>query len=599
MRCRLHSPLLLLAIACGSPQAPTTKVIAPARAPAPTSDDQPPPGPTRKASDDVVFDVKVPEVKEPLSVYKLQPALPEQVFLEGLTGTRWQAGLDRELGTLEFHPDFREVRTLPPIHPEKASELVKTALEKLRGAIPRSDVELSSQQHQGEALMLSYARAERGKDEQEPDEYLPPESKLLYVPLRGSIDDRLIDGQGSRFSVAVDANGQIRGAVYHWRRRTAVVEKAAAPPAEQVEEQIRKQLVKKAVFKVPVRVRKIDVAYYDANSEFLQPVFRYQAEFQQAANGFGPAEQHIGYVPFSTSGAVLAELKAVEGNKPNLPILPSTRTKLPTWPTSQVAVGRYVTLDDSVGWQRDSDDFIRELATGNSTLKFLDAQNYAATPWLFSSRKDWFVNSVDIALVEGHGYPLGFTTFNQFSGDLDVTLDVPLPAGYGAAGGGRLKHLIVHSCRVVAAPVDAPKNWAEAWWDVFNGMSSVVGYRTSMFIEDGAGPALAKNLRRNSAVVPAWLGSVASLNAYGPNGWATTECTNGEPMGRASAIAPCDAGVRARANDKSTPRPSCLEAWWFDDSRFSSTGEIRMPAPTSTGKCHDQGPKTPVPPPWK
>jgi hypothetical protein len=196
---------------------------------------------------------------------------------------------------------------------------------------------------------------------------------------------------------------------------------------------------------------------------------------------------------------------------------------------------------------------------------------------MFTSRKDWYANSVDLALVEAHGSPWTFLTFKDFGGDVRLDVDVPV-SGYGFNGGGHLKHLILHSCRAIPTSADqyygrVVTHWARDWWSLFNGLSSVVGYRSSMFIDDGASAAFARNIAQGTPVVPAWFGTVASLNIYGPDSWEMTYCADAEPMGRAAAITVCNLepektpheGANATVEHASTPRPTCLEAWWLGD----------------------------------
>jgi hypothetical protein len=122
-----------------------------------------------------------------------------------------------------------------------------------------------------------------------------------------------------------------------------------------------------------------------------------------------------------------------------------------------------------------------------------------------------------------------------------------------------------------------------------------------MFIEDGAGAALGKSLGKNAAVVPAWFGVVASLNAYSDkSARMNTQCTNNEPMGRAAAIAVCDEGVKARASQGSSPHPTCLEVWWLPDTLVASDTASPKPVSTTaeTGECPDTGDGRPPFPKW-
>jgi hypothetical protein len=310
----------------------------------------------------------------------------------------------------------------------------------------------------------------------------------------------------------------------------------------------------------------------------------------------GRTSFYVGYVPLDDKlGEVPTSLAQQAVEPASVSSVPSDADPIVPPKGPEISVGRYIARGDNAGFIRDSEAFWQGLNIGGSTFKFANTQNYLARRFMLTSRKDYFANLVDLALVEAHGSPWTIITYRDFAGDVKLNGDVPL-SGFGTAGGGRLKHLILHSCRVVRTGVDSyygqiREAWAGEWWGLFNGLSSIVGYRSSMFINDGAGGALARNLARGEAVVPAWFGAVASLNIYGPNSWETTYCANPEPMGRAAAIAVCKEGSMATVNDASTPRPQCLEAWWLGDELVPL--DSAKPGPKHDmpldGVCPDEG----------
>lgn len=540
----------------------------------------------------VVFDrsAEVPKETGELTVFKLTPAPPRRDFLEYLP--RAQRDAAARQATIEFHPDFQRLKEYT-LQQDQAGDIAKDAFSKMQTALDDDGITTIVPR---EARTLGYARARRAPMNG-PDRYDEAKSTSLYVSLQRRVGKWPVDGPGSRFSVAVAPDRKLVGAIYYWKRPTRA--NSVAPLKELVvKDKIREQILT-AKPESPVHVKRIELAYYDADGQFLQPVYRYVAEYLRSKSSVGRTQLVVGYIPLSSAKEVIQEIKPdlsadlITNLEPIADNRPSSRTPLPQRDTS-VAIGRYVTFRDSMGFGQDAREFWRELSLATGDLQFSNAQHIETGPLLFGTRKDWFVNSVDLALVEAHGFPFGFMTFRDTDGPFDVRLDLPLD-GYGMDARGRLKHWVLHSCRAVPGGVDF-KEWALPWWDVFSGLSSVLGYRSSMFVEDEAGATFAKSVRINSAIVPAWLSVVASLNVYGPDGWVTkTECTNNEPMGRAAAIAVCDEGSKARVTDASRPRPDCLEAWWLNDA-LVTPGAASASSPTTSpaSDCPQQGgPKTP------
>lgn len=107
------------------------------------------------------------------------------------------------------------------------------------------------------------------------------------------------------------------------------------------------------------------------------------------------------------------------------------------------------------------------------------------------------------------------------------------------------------------------------WWNIFNGLHAVMGYRTEMWINDQITSPFGLAVGLGAPVISAWLNAIASDNSYGagdtiyqdgnfiPSKW--------EPMGRASAVAVCG-HVDDTANDVAPfERPTCLTELWFNN----------------------------------
>jgi hypothetical protein len=201
------------------------------------------------------------------------------------------------------------------------------------------------------------------------------------------------------------------------------------------------------------------------------------------------------------------------------------------------------------------------LAPG-AVIPFSSSQYEDAAPEQFTSKSAQFVNSVDIALVEAHGAPWQFATERNCCETVEFS-QPDFPA-YGAAAGGNLKHLVMHSCDVLPVKPDLV-NWANPWKRIFKGLHSVLGYRTAMYINDGAGAAFARNLAAGAPVVPAWFCAVTSLNVYQLGPSAQHRCDGVQPMGRPAAVTACGAGNET-AQENAALEPDCLDAWWIDDA---------------------------------
>jgi hypothetical protein len=129
---------------------------------------------------------------------------------------------------------------------------------------------------------------------------------------------------------------------------------------------------------------------------------------------------------------------------------------------------------------------------------------------------------------------------------------------------------VIHSCEVVPSPDDLPDgctaaSWTTPWWNLFGGVRNVVGYRTIMYINDGAGGPYGTSLGNLAPVVSSWLSDVMSLNAYAGNPKDTAHCGISRPMGRPSTISMCGHDGDSVLSTSSLGRANCLTVWWIPD----------------------------------
>jgi hypothetical protein len=126
-----------------------------------------------------------------------------------------------------------------------------------------------------------------------------------------------------------------------------------------------------------------------------------------------------------------------------------------------------------------------------------------------------------------------------------------------------LKLLILHVCEVIASPVD-DSCWFERWFEVFQGLHVVVGYRTIALIQDGVTVNYGAAAAVGNPLISAWMEQIASAPDY--VGELKSSGQGGQhPAGRGAAVAVC-----GHENDRLTDLigqadPQCLIIFWHSD----------------------------------
>ena len=401
---------------------------------------------------------------------------------------------------------------------------------------------------------------------------------LAYFAARRFVGDFRVDGPGSRATLALDGGGSVQGMVRVWKSAKTVSNLQPRLRPEQVQAEIARQL-RPALVDSDVVVDRVELAYYDANGRFLQPVYRFTAQVHHITMPRTPARTAddfiIGYIPFATAAEPLPELGRNEGPqprtaseaRPSKPIVPAPR-RAPARPQGGPAlrdpiVGRYVVRNDDAGWVNNANGFWNGLASTWTSNLFTNAQYYWAEPRLFTIEKNTFVNAVNLALFEAHGDWWLTSTLKNCCDLVNINGDIPSP-GYGPSANGSLADWVIHSCEVVPAPDDTA-NWPDPWWTVFGGVRNILGYRTIMYINDSAGAPYGTSLGNLAPVVSAWLNDVMSLNAYSGHPSATAHGNISRPMGRPSSISMCGHDGDSVLSTSPLGRAGCLTVWWFPD----------------------------------
>jgi len=395
----------------------------------------------------------------------------------------------------------------------------------------------------------------------------PPAPYLVYLSARRQVGGYLVDGPGSRALLAVNGDGAVLGLTRVWKAaRNADVAKPALA-GRQVLEAISRQLAP-ALRTSDVTVNSITLAYYDGNQNFLQPVYRFTAQIHHVETAAKPATDDdfvIGYLPFGREYEPLPSLLAKEGPAPSeaapTPTLPQAEAR-PLLPADPI-VGRYVVRNDDAGWVNDANAFWSSLSASWTGPLYTNSQYYWAEPRLFTNQKDFFINAMNLAVIEVHGDWWLYSTLKNCCDLVNINGDIPSP-GYGPSANGRLADWVIHSCEVVPAPPDTAQ-WPAPWWKIFGGVRNVVGYRTIMYISDGAGGPYGTSLGNLAPVVSSWLSDVISLNAYAGHPTATAHGGVVRPMGRPSTISMCGHDGDSALSTSTLGRANCLTVWWFPD----------------------------------
>jgi hypothetical protein len=391
---------------------------------------------------------------------------------------------------------------------------------------------------------------------------------LAFVRLQRRVNGYPVWGPGTRAMIAVDAAGQIRGLSHRWRKAVVSGETVTPYSRAQLMRPILAQ-IERSVPNADVTVRKVTLGYFDNGGGVMQPVLRFGATIHapRARNGKRrPTDSHLfGYVWIGAGLEPLPELGVLTGAPPSY--APQRRAQAPAQPAvaGDPTVGRYVVRNDSADWVNSANGFLNGLQLANffgSPIPFTDSQYYWAEPFEYVSDKDGFINSVHIALTESHGNWGVFSTRDN-QDDLVFLSDIP-STGYGGPGNS-LAYWTIHSCEVIPTQTDEAASF-DVWWNIFQGLHAVTGYRTEMWINDNATGPFGFAIGLGAPVVSSWLNAVASDDAYDDGDTYFDGNRNmTEPMGRASAIAVCGHGDDTVTNLGSLGPANCLTEWWFNN----------------------------------
>jgi len=497
-----------------------------------------------------------------LQKYKLK--LPESV-VGIIEEERMRAWVDRKTGDLAI---YTVLSKLEPLSQADAGAHLSKAREIFNAAefIARDDTRIVVEERPNTLYGQTLVRDANGAVRSEK----PKTPYLSYISARRFVGELAVDGPGSRALLQLGAKGSVEGLMRVWKSAKTVQKVKTARSAEQVRNEIARQF-KPVLVSADVTVDRIELAYYDSNNRFLQPVYRFTAQIHYLTMPRTPARTNdnyvIGYIPFGSQAyEALPVLGQSAGPNPGAP--PKESKQKPPGKGASIdlldpTVGRYVVRNDDAGWVNDANAFWSSLRGTWTGSLFTNSQYYWAEPRLFTNQKNSFVNSVNLALIEVHGDWFLFSTLQNCCDLVNINGDIPSP-GYGPSAGGALATWIIHSCEVVPGPDDTA-SWPDPWWTIFGGVRNVVGYRTIMYISDGAGGPYGTSLGNFAPVVSSWLSDVMSLNAYSGHPKAMAHGGINRPMGRPSTISMCGHDGDTVFPVSTLGRANCLTVWWFPD----------------------------------
>ncbi len=516
----------------------------------------------------IQFTAAVPAPPAQMQIYKLAPTAAPLAFLNqklaavklpamkleqktyivrGATGLtdqdRVRAYVDPVSGDTHFIPNLADlVKAAPPRAPIPAARIqaiAHTALTDVR-FIPK---DVTATQFgdgipvMGGATTLAPSGAAPTRTE--------PRVVFTITPAIRYASGFRVYGIGSRAVVSVSNSGAIIGALRRWRTASLGDRIQTSITADQVRADITRQLgpyVKQAG--THATVDKIEVAYYDGNANYLQPVDYFEATLE-------PEDKQVsnikitGYVPLGQVLEPIPDLAAVPSGplpdvtKPSLPGQPVGAIGSPATP-GDITLGEFVNQDwpTSSAYLDMANNFYSGLASGSQPVS--RTLWWTAYPWqVVGPQSKDFMNAVNVAYTEPHGD----WWFNTTLSNCCQTWYVPNIGtggnpGFGAAAGGVLATWVIMSCEVVPSYYDLQNQIGGSgngyaaftpWWPVFQGLHNVIGFRTEMLYPDDAlNYGFGADAAKGGDVNAAWFQEVAAYD--GNDGTYTSQHLIGNPQ---------------------------------------------------------------------
>ena len=339
-----------------------------------------------------------------------------------------------------------------------------------------------------------------------------PHTVMVLVPAVRYAAGLPVYGRGSHAVITVATDGTVVGAMRRWRTAS----EGDTVKTELSPDQVRTDILRQLKGKVPdgssAVVDRIELAYYDRNGDYLQPVYRFEAEITPGDRQVSPIRLE-GFVPVVKAREAIPDLASPpegagpgEAARPKLSPLaslnPAEDAKLRAdiggaGTAGDFTLGEYANQD----WQNDggyvemSYAFLDGLQASTSQVN--RTQWYVAHNWeVVGPESRYYMNAVNVAYTVPHGDWLLNTTLRNCCEEWNVpNIGTGGNPGFGHAAGGVLATWIIMSCEVIPSFYDR-QNEAngsgngytafDAWWGVFQGLHNAIGFRTIMYYPDDA-----------------------------------------------------------------------------------------------------------------
>ena len=517
----------------------------------------------------------------------VQAAIENDNVVASIDPTTGHADVVPNLANLTPAAKQTDPRTVPPL-PAQAAQAAQTAAAGLlrQGLFP-SD---STHAELGKPQTLNRSQFTAGANGA-PAAFNGNTSGpiLTSFPVHRLVGNLPVYGQGSRGSIHVSTDGKIHGFSRHWKTATDNDTVTETRSGAQIADLIRQQLSGPAA-KGDVVVQDVTLGYYDGDANYMQPVYQYHAKYTVAPPAGGATgqvdENYItGYVAFGTDKPPLETIPTVgapAGNPPGvpqgaptnlplsefMPVDPPSPAKMASMPPKAVAandptVGRYVVRNDYSGWVNSANGFWNGLNDSGYGGYFSNSQYFWAYPFEYQGSKNSYINSVNVAESEVHGNWWYWTTYQNWGDGVSVD-SIPYP-GLGPNAGGVNAYFILHSCETTPSAADTGA-WPDHWWHVFQGMHSVLGYRTIMMIDDGIMYPFGVHMGWGYGLMNAWLNDVISSSSYYCwFGNCPGEVMHGtwKPYGRPSVVVVCGHENDSVYYTAGVGPAGCLNNYWY------------------------------------
>ncbi|MGA3263249.1 MAG: hypothetical protein ABSC47_04300 [Terracidiphilus sp.] len=532
----------------------------------------------------ITFTAAVPAAPAQAQVYRLAPtSVPTAFINEKLTAVKLpalkleektlvsrgktgqtpkdqvRAFADPVSGDVHFVPNLLELATAAnqarQLTPETAVSVARTALTDIR-FIPKDVTELRV----SDAIPVMGGSAAHSAA----TGAVAPKTVMHIVPALRYAGGMRVYGRGSHALVSVANDQSITGALRRWRTASLGNKIKPEKNAAQVKADIVRQLTPYAKNGVRATVDQIELAYYDGNANYLQPVYRFAATLTPAQKG--AANTRIaGYVPIGAALEPIPDLAtAPSGEKPSMSSSPAAASARPEMKTemaggvggvSSISVGEFANADwpNSGAYLDMANNFLNGLNFGHifapGEPPFVRTIWWTAYSWQVNSpsSKQW-MNAVNVAYTEPHGdWWLNTALRNDADFWYINKIGTGGNPGFGAAAGGKLATWVIMSCEVVPSVYDLQNqiggngNGGAAftpWWPVFQGLHNVIGFRTEMLYPDDALQfGFGEDAAFGGDINAAWFHEVAAVD--GNDGTYQSQHLKGNPQvhwDRASTI---------------------------------------------------------------